>query len=174
MLVNPTKQETNYRMQMLLDALSSPSDNPILREELPEGVLYDYTFNPQITYNIGDLYNYDYSDATKSVWQQMCAIDDELEEYYQQHYNKPYERIGEYGVCDNYQQVLDHIPHLIDSDEKFCVILTPVEKNAQPEDGGWRWSKWGEYIGNQKSSSEYLYYEPDIDLVFVYHIYRVL
>ncbi len=173
MLVTPTKQE-NAELQSLLAALASAQSETFTQEKLPEGVLYDYTFNPHITHNIGDLYNYDYSDPTKSVWQQICAIDDELEEYYQQNYNKPYEPIGEYGVCDNYQQVLDRIPHLIDSDEKFCVILTPVEKDAEPEEGGWRWSKWGEYIGNQKSSAEYLYNEPFIDLVFVYHIYRVL
>jgi hypothetical protein len=77
-----------------------------------------------------------------------------------------------YGICDNYQQIITQHPEIHDEERSFVVILTPVRKEAQPSDGGWRWRKWGPYIGEQRQTCEYLYDEPDIDLVYVYHIYE--
>lgn len=79
-----------------------------------------------------------------------------------------------YGVCDNYEQVLDRWPEIASSmGRKFVVALTPVERSKQPEDGGWRWHKWGEYIGDQKPTCEYLHDEPLIEKVYCYHIYEI-
>lgn len=83
--------------------------------------------------------------------------------------------IGQYGVCDNYQQVLEKCPELrLDKDRKFIVTVTKIEKATQPSDGGWRWHKWGEYIGTQEPQCEYIFDEPDIEEVFCYHIYEIL
>ena len=82
--------------------------------------------------------------------------------------------LNSYGVCDSPEQLYPYIKFLDTLDKKYAVFFTEMNKEDQSEEGGWRWSKWGEYIGNQKSSAEYLYDEPDIDLVFVYHIYRVI
>jgi hypothetical protein len=78
-----------------------------------------------------------------------------------------------YGVCDNYQQVLNHYPELNDPDRKFVLSVCEISKKDQPESGGWRWHKWGEYIGNQHPQHEYIYDEPNIDEVYVYHIYEM-
>lgn len=77
-----------------------------------------------------------------------------------------------YGVCDTPQQVVDKFPVLKDSDRGFVVTVTKVEKSKQSDWGGWRWHKWGPYIGNQTPTMEYLYDEPEIEEVWVYHIYE--
>lgn len=79
-----------------------------------------------------------------------------------------------YGVCDNADQLLKHFPELEASDRQFVVTLTEIRKDEQPRNGGWRWHKWGPYIGNHTPEHEYLYDEEDIDVVFVYHIYERL
>ena len=77
-----------------------------------------------------------------------------------------------YGVCDNYQQILDQCPMLKDSDRQFFITIKSVKKENQDPDGGWRWHKWGPYIGTHEITTEYLYDEPNVEEVFVYHIYE--
>ena len=78
-----------------------------------------------------------------------------------------------FGVCDEYQQILDLEPALVnDPNREFVIKLTPVKKANQSEEGGWRWHKWGEYIGVHEITSEYLYDEPIVEEVFCYHIYE--
>ena len=80
--------------------------------------------------------------------------------------------IASYGVCDNPDQILEQCPELQDENRQFVITLTPVIKKNQSSEGGWRWHKWGLYIGKHKPQCEYLYDEPKIDEVFVYHIYE--
>ena len=77
-----------------------------------------------------------------------------------------------YGVCDGVENLLERIPELVTSDREFVVLLTEIDKSDEPEDGGWRWHKWGDYIGTQTPTCEYIYDEPIIDLVYCYHIYE--
>ena len=79
---------------------------------------------------------------------------------------------GSYGVCDHYQQILDQCATLTDPNREFMIFITAVCRDDQSEDGGWRWHKWGEYIGTQISMCEYLYDEPEIDQVYTYHIFE--
>ena len=82
-----------------------------------------------------------------------------------------------YGVCDNWEQVLskcDRIKPYLESPEPFVVIVSEIRKESQPENGGWRWHKWGEYIGDKEPQCEYLHDEPDIDSVFVFGVYHVI
>ena len=81
-----------------------------------------------------------------------------------------HELFGSYGVCDSYEQVIDRFG-LNESELEVTVSLTPIYKNEQSETGGWRWHKWGEYIGDKTITSEYLYEEEDIDLVYVYQVF---
>lgn len=76
-----------------------------------------------------------------------------------------------YGVCDHIDQILEKYPELQDENRRFCVSITPILKKNQPKNGGWRWHKWGPYIGNYEIKHEYLY-DEDIDGVLVYHIYE--
>jgi len=75
-----------------------------------------------------------------------------------------------YGVADTAEQVLAHVePEKINTP---CVItLTPVFRHHQPEQDGWRWCKWGEYIGTRVSQADYLYDEPEIDMVLLWHLW---
>jgi len=81
-----------------------------------------------------------------------------------------------YGVCDSAQNLLDFCPMLVnDPDRKFVVTITPVHKSEQSSSGGWRWHKWGDYIGNHTPQHEYLYDEDDsIQFVYCYYIYERL
>lgn len=78
-----------------------------------------------------------------------------------------------YGVCDYPGQVLVHAPQLMDSERKFVLLHTRVWKFDQPSSGGWRWHKWGPYIGVFEPTTEYLYDEPEIEEVFGYHVYEM-
>lgn len=90
--------------------------------------------------------------------------------YEYEHY--PELSVNAYGVCDGIVNLLEYCPELESSDRRFVVTLTPVFKRDQPSEGGWRWHKWGPYIGAYEPTCEYLYDEEDIDVVFVYHIYE--
>jgi len=80
---------------------------------------------------------------------------------------------GSYGVCDNFQQILDKCPEIEKSkDRQFIITVTPVLKENQSPEGGWRWCKWGDYIGEHSPQYEYLYDEEDIDMVYCYHVYE--
>lgn len=87
-----------------------------------------------------------------------------------EHY--PQVTTGPYGVADSVQQILDANPELRDPDRKFLVTVNRLRRSEQPEEGGWRWHKWGEYIGTREPRCEYLYDEPEIEEVLVFHIYE--
>lgn len=78
------------------------------------------------------------------------------------------------GVCDSYEQVLEKYKEKIDDPNRNYVIgLSTVERVKQPSDGGWRWHKWGEYIGTQNPEHEYIYDDTHIDKVYCFHIYEI-
>lgn len=83
-------------------------------------------------------------------------------------------RYGEYGVCDSPEQFMQHeLGKWIEaSDRKFVVSFSRIQKATQSESGGWRWHKWGEYIGEHEPTCEYIYDEPEIEEVYCYHVYE--
>jgi hypothetical protein len=88
-----------------------------------------------------------------------------------------YPNLGElspYGVCDTIQQVLDLYDEYFSGSNKYCVGFTKVVKSEQSDMGGWRWHKWGDYIGDKNPQCEYIYDEDDtITEVFCFHIYLI-
>lgn len=80
-----------------------------------------------------------------------------------------------YGVCDTPDQFLGSFGDLLErSPHKFVVSFTHVRKDAQPPEGGWRWHKWGPYVGKGQPSMEYLFDETGFpDGIYCYHIYRI-
>lgn len=81
--------------------------------------------------------------------------------------------ISRYGVCDHLGQLLRACPMLEESqDREFLITGMVIMKEDEPERDGWRWCKWGPYIGDKESKADYLYDEPEIDLVVCYHIYE--
>ncbi len=95
-------------------------------------------------------------------------------------YNQAYFDLGpygSYGVCDGPQQLMSRMGDLILSDPRpFVVLFDHVTKD--PDNigigGGWRWHKWGDYIGNGSPTCEHLDDEKEFpDGVWVYHVYDV-
>lgn len=80
--------------------------------------------------------------------------------------------IGSYGICDNIKNLLDTCLDLENSDRKFVITLTKIERDKEPSFGGWRYHKWGDYIGNQEPENEYIYDDKHIDVVYCYSIYE--
>ncbi len=82
--------------------------------------------------------------------------------------------LNSFGVCDTPQQFIDKFGDLLKDDERtFCVGFTHVAKNPD-ERGGWRWHKWGPYIGDGEPAYEYLAEEEGFeDGVYVYHILQI-
>lgn len=85
-------------------------------------------------------------------------------------------RICDYGVCDNASQVIEYYQNLekeMNIDLGKCVLcLRPIVKKFQPENGGWRWHKWGPYIGVKEPHAEYIFDEDDdIRFVWCFHLY---
>ena len=75
-----------------------------------------------------------------------------------------------YGVCDNASQILEHYQPKDDE----VIILFPVIREYEPENYGWRWHKWGPYIGVHNPRYEYIYDEEEIDVVFCFSIYKII
>ena len=111
-----------------------------------------------------------------------------------------------YGVCDNVDDILNfdisgyydeeyydgedraellaELPYktlgelLEKSDRQYAIFMVPMRQEEQSEQGGWRWHKWGPYIGKHNVKYEYLYDEDMSDIgqthVYVFHIYEFL
>lgn len=79
-----------------------------------------------------------------------------------------------YGVCDNPSQFMMVLGGKLAAhpSRSFCVSLVQIKKSDAPPEGGWRWHKWGPYIGEQDPQCEYLYDEPKIEEVWTYHVYE--
>lgn len=75
-----------------------------------------------------------------------------------------------YGVCDNAGQVMEKY----DLSGDVIAILSPVFRCNQPQYDGWRWHKWGPYIGEKEPEYEYLYDEKEIELVFTFSLVKVV
>jgi hypothetical protein len=76
-----------------------------------------------------------------------------------------------YGVCDSPTQFLDMYGEMLKKDSRNCVVSFVCIKKEDQEEMGWRWHKWGPYIGLQKPTTEYLRDEPLIKEVYTYHVY---
>lgn len=83
-----------------------------------------------------------------------------------------HEYLGTYGVADNIEQVLERYSESINnSKDEFIISYCTLKKKHEPEEGGWRWHKWGAYIGTQNPQCEYLYDEPEIEEVIIFHVH---
>lgn len=76
------------------------------------------------------------------------------------------------GVCDTPEQAVDKL-NLRERPERLFVLFVRIRRADQPMDGGWRWHKWGAYIGDKTPTREYLHDEPEIEEVYTYHVYEL-
>ena len=83
------------------------------------------------------------------------------------------------GVADDIEQIKEYYKEEVeDAEKKYCLALTPVwqEKENKGKGGGWRWHKWGEYIGKLNPQCEYLDDEDfgdDFQYVIIFTLYEV-
>jgi hypothetical protein len=86
---------------------------------------------------------------------------------------------SQYGVADSVEQVKEYFKEEIeDPNRKYFITATPVFQNKENrgKGGGWRWHKWGEYIGLLNPQCEYLDDEDfgdDFEYVICFHLYEV-
>lgn len=85
-----------------------------------------------------------------------------------------------YGVADNIEQIKEYLKKYIDDpDEKYIIAVTPVfqHKENEGKEGGWRWHKWGPYIGKLNPQCEYLDDEDfgdDFKYILCFQLYKVI
>lgn len=90
----------------------------------------------------------------------------------------PFVMDNQYGVADNIEQIKEHYKEWFEKSD-WVIAITPVyqEKENAGKGGGWRWHKWGDYIGKLDPQHEYLDDEDFGDdwqgYVLCYHIYPV-
>jgi len=88
--------------------------------------------------------------------------------------------VVQYGVADNVDQIKEFYKKQIkNKKESFVIVITPVyqDKENKGKGGGWRWHKWGEYIGVLDPQREYLDDEDfgdDFKYILCFHLYYVL
>ena len=100
-----------------------------------------------------------------------------------------------YGVADNATQVIRHLENSVKTylfgndleddfwlgralvkmielypEYKLVLLMTPHVNTKDCSWGGWRWHKWGEYIGVHEPQHEYLSCEQGIDYVLSYDL----
>jgi hypothetical protein len=85
---------------------------------------------------------------------------------------KEKEKISDFGVCDSPEQFAKKYPEF-----QGPLYLTPVYRNKQPRYEGWRWHKWGPYVGVFNiSKMEYLHEanglngNPQIDIQWLFSL----
>lgn len=79
----------------------------------------------------------------------------------------------DYGVCDSPEQVIRTWPQIATDERPFIILFNRVDRADQPAEGGWRWHKWGRYIGTHEPKHEYLYDEDDIDYVLLFSVLQL-
>jgi hypothetical protein len=79
----------------------------------------------------------------------------------------------DFGVCDHWAQIIERWPQIVDDEKHYIIALTKIVRAEEPASGGWRWHKWGMYIGKQEPKYEYIHDETDIDEVYCFHIFEI-
>jgi hypothetical protein len=77
-----------------------------------------------------------------------------------------FEKLNCYGVCDSPKQFLDKYRKMLEKDPRTLIVgFTHVRKSPEGRGkfNGWRWHKWGEYVGEGSPKHEYLDDEDGFD-----------
>jgi len=81
---------------------------------------------------------------------------------------------GSFGICDTPEQFMQKYGDDLKKDERTFVIGFCHVAKVPGERGGWRWHKWGSYVGEGEPKQEYLAEEEGFDDgVYVYSIIQI-
>lgn len=174
MLVNLTPRPVELQNSVLRFLINEVlSENHPIEESPREGIHILQHWNPEMEFVELSTDAPFWENGSSS---EFIAI---LREWYADNYpcfefKWDYELTPDHGVCDNYEQILARWPHLEElEDEKFAITMVPILKETQEASGGWRWHKWGEYIGSQDPQAEYIFDEPLIEKVYTFQVFRL-
>lgn len=79
-----------------------------------------------------------------------------------------------HAVFDTEEQVFERWSWIESDPNLYVVSLTTLRKEDEPYEGGWRWHKWGDYLGDKEPQHEYLAHEgPDITQVVVVQVHEI-
>ena len=134
-----------------------------------EWVKFDALFTPT---KYTGVYNSDFEGEVINLWCKQMA-------YYCNGYEKKHREVRRdirkywyFGVADNIEQVIDFYNKNEYGLFSGNHVISYFEVRKTP-DCGWRWHKWGPYIGTQEPQCEYLADEPVIEKVICFSIYKV-
>lgn len=135
--------------------------------------IYDWA----VKADIGQIFEFSEFPGFIHAWNFSNIIQDE----YRFSINEEYPDLNDfgleesYGVCDSVQDFAKvYYDKLNNSERVFIVAFNGIFKKDQSSNDGWRWHKWGPYIGKQKPTCEYLYDEPEINEVWIFKIYEII
>lgn len=78
-----------------------------------------------------------------------------------------------HGVCDNIEQAVEYLDWAVKHPtRRFIISLSEVRREWESE-GGWRWHKWGPYIGKQEPQCEFMFDEPVIESVYCFQLLEI-
>lgn len=80
----------------------------------------------------------------------------------------------EYGMADNYEQILDFYPELNDPNKKYIVVCEWLYRDSDNPGSGFRYHKNGPYIGNLNPKHAYFNDDTHIEKLLLYHVIEVL
>jgi hypothetical protein len=112
---------------------------------------------------------------SKTYWNTLNSIPrDRMRDYINYDNNTLY-----YGVADSIDQIVDLYNKNKENEGGWfkgnhVILCRKVIKDPDNPCSGWRWHKWGEYIGTQNPQCEYLNDEPLIEEVITFSIYKII
>jgi hypothetical protein len=131
---------------------------------------FDYLFTPTVYTGV---YSSDFDGEEINTWcKQMAYYSYGFRRKHKTYKDMFSENCWSYGVADNIEQVIDFYNKNKGSIFSGNHVISTFEVHKTPE-CGWRWKKWGPYIGTKTPMCEYLADEPDIDKVVCFSIYKV-
>lgn len=80
----------------------------------------------------------------------------------------------EYGMADNYEQLLKYYPELLNGDKKHIVLTEWLYRDDENRDSGFRYHKNGPYLGEKEIRSEYFNNDTHIDKILLFNILEVI
>lgn len=150
-----------------------------LGSEIPERLKSDQDFISHCHNENGEYYY----PATYKIGNGIYTthlLEEVLKTYFGVDNVKPYDYDADpdvYGTADDIDQILENQDHknwFINHKNKYILGVDMINKIDQPARDGFRKHKWGPYIGNKSKGFEYLYDEPDMNHIIIYHFYRIL